>query len=81
MKATMSSDYQNATYSLWHIPTSTLLVTTTVATEVEHRIDMATASGIVMEELMLNVEQAGSLVGAQHVGAYMLTALHNHQVM
>jgi cytochrome c-type biogenesis protein CcmH/NrfF len=77
MKATMSCDCHNATFSLWHIPTSTLLVSTNVVTEVERRIDQATSSGIVVDELMLNVEQAGSLVGTQHLGSHMLIALHN----
>jgi hypothetical protein len=76
MKATMSCAGHNTTFSLWHIPTSTLLVSTNVATEVERRIDLATSSGIVMDELMLNVEQAGSLIGKQHLGSYMLTVLH-----
>ncbi len=76
MKATMSCDSHNATYYLWHIPTSTLLVSTNVATEVERRIDQATSSGIVVDELMLNVEQADSLVGTQHLGSHMLIALH-----
>jgi hypothetical protein len=77
MKATMSCASHNTTFTLWHIPTSTLLVSTNVATEVERRIDLATSSGIVMDELMLNVEQDGSLVGKQHLGPYMLIALHD----
>ena len=79
MKATMRCASHNPTFTLWHIPTSTLLVRTDVATEVEQRINLVTSTGVVMDELMLNVEQAGVLVGRQHLGSCMLVALHTHE--
>lgn len=76
MKATTRCASHNQTFTLWHIPTSTVLVKTDVATEVEQRIISATSTGIVMDELLLDVEQAGALVGQQHLGPCMLAALH-----
>ena len=72
----MGCDCHNQTFTLWHIPSSTLLVRTDVATEVEQRINLATSTGIVIDELMLSVEKTGSLVGKQHLGSGMLVALH-----
>jgi|GEM_PF-2783619 len=76
MNARTSDAHHQAIYSLWHIPTSTLLVETNVASEVERRIEMVTTHGIAMDELLLNVEQDGLLVGKQHMGSSMLVALH-----
>ena len=63
------------TFALWHIPSSTLLVTTTTPGEVVHRIESVVARGIAISELMLNVEHAGAAVVDQHLGSHMLTVL------
>lgn len=75
MKTPSSSD-TGLIFTLWHIPTSTMLVTTNVSHEVMNRIRSATFDGITMAELMLNVEQAGDVICEQHLGACMLKALH-----
>jgi hypothetical protein len=63
MEAMTSPTDNSATYSLWHIPTSTLLVMTNAVAEVMRRIELATTEGVFLAELMLNVDQDGSLVG------------------
>lgn len=75
MEAMTSPTDKSATYSLWHIPTSTLLVMTCAVAEVMRRIELAVAEGVFLGELMLNVDQDGSLVGKQHLGPCMLDAL------
>lgn len=64
-------------FTLWHIPTSTRLVSTNVSNEVMTRIRSVTYNGIVMAELMLDVEHVGDVIGEQHLGTCMLRALHN----
>lgn len=76
MEVMTSPTDSTATYSLWHIPTSTLLVTTHAADEVVRRINLATADGIILSELLLNVEHDGALVGKQHLGLRILDVLH-----
>jgi hypothetical protein len=62
-------------YSLWHLPSSTLLVTTVHAGEVGQRIEGALADGIPMDDLMLQVTRTGELIGRQHLGARIAEAL------
>lgn len=56
-------------YSLWHLPSSTLLLTTAHPDEVGRRVRHALADGIVIDDMMLQVVQTGELVGHQHLGA------------
>ena len=79
MEAMTSPTDNSATYSLWHIPTSTLLVMTNAVAEVMRRIELATTEGVFLAELMLNVDHDGSLVGKQHLGPCMLDALPLHE--
>jgi hypothetical protein len=72
---TTSGPSSGTTFALWHIPSSTLLVTTDTPGEVVRRIEAVLSDGIVLGELMLNVERCGSVVGDQHIGSQMLIAL------
>jgi hypothetical protein len=72
---TTSSSETGTTFALWHIPSSTLLVTTRMADEVVRRIESVVSDGVVLSELMLNVERGGAVMGDQHIGAQMLIAL------
>jgi len=76
MNAMTGCAHPHVIYSLWHIPTSTLLVSTDMAREVERRIELVTSRGLILDELMLHIEQAGSLIGKQHLGSCMMVALH-----
>lgn len=65
-------------FVLWHIPSSTLLVRTDTPIEVLQRIEAVTSNGLVLEELMLNVERDDSAIGTQHLGAGMLAVLQQY---
>lgn len=65
-------------FALWHIPSSTLLVRTDMPGEVLERIEVVTSSGLVLDELMLDVERDGALMGTQHLGAGMLAVLQRY---
>lgn len=62
-------------YSLWHLPSSTLLLATVHAGEVGQRVQGALADGIPVDDLMLEVTSTGELVGRQHLGARIADAL------
>lgn len=64
-------------YSLWHIPSSTLLVTSLCRHEVEDRVTRAVRDGILLDDLMLQITGEGELIGHQHLGARIPEALHN----
>jgi hypothetical protein len=66
----------NSVYSLWHIPSSTLLVTTLLRDEVVRRVRSALFNGWKMEELMLQVTGENELIGCQHLGTSIVEALH-----
>jgi hypothetical protein len=72
---TTSDSGADTMFALWHIPSSTLLVTTACVNEVRRRIEALVSDGVVLSELMLNVERCGAVVGDQHIGAQMLIAL------
>jgi hypothetical protein len=56
-------------YALWHIPSSTLLISSTERHEVESQIRSVLANGCQMEDLMLQVTGKEDLIGRQHLGA------------
>jgi hypothetical protein len=58
----------NRVYSLWHIPSSTLLVTTLLRDVVARRIESALTAGCLMDDLMLQITPEGELIGYQHLG-------------
>jgi hypothetical protein len=63
-------------YSLWHIPSSTLLVTSCLRDEVEHVVDGALNDGLPIEDLMLQVApHCDELLGQQYLGAGITDAL------
>lgn len=64
-------------YALWHIPSSTLLITTADREEAHRRLDRAVADGIAVEDLMLQVTDKGELIGRQHLGARIQDALRD----
>jgi hypothetical protein len=63
------------TYSLWHIPSSTLLVNTCAKCEVERKVQCALDAGCRMEDLMLQVKGRDELLGHQHLGPCIVEAL------
>ena len=64
-------------FALWHLPSSTLLVTTSVRGEVVRRIETVVAEGIALDDLMLNVEHGDDGKVDQLLGPRMLTALQD----
>jgi hypothetical protein len=54
---------------LWHIPSSTLLVTTILKDEVARRFSCALHEGCQMEDMMLQITGKDELIGCQHLGA------------
>lgn len=65
----------NSVYSLWHIPSSTLLVSTVCQDEVARRLRGVLFDGCQMEDLMLQITGADELIGCQHLGASIAEAL------
>jgi hypothetical protein len=65
----------NRVYSLWHIPSSTLLVTTLLRDVVARRIESALTAGFQMDDLMLQITPEGELIGHQHLGQSIAMAL------
>jgi hypothetical protein len=65
----------NRVYSLWHIPSSTLLVTTLLRDVVARRVECALTAGCLMDDLMLQITPEGALIGDQHLGQSIPTAL------
>jgi hypothetical protein len=64
-------------YSLWHIPSSTLLVTSCLRDEVEHIVDGVLNDGLPIEDLMLQIApDCGDLLGQQFLGTGITDALH-----
>ena len=76
METTSGAD-TGTRFALWHIPSSTLLVTTTAPSDVVRRIESVVAEGIRMTELMLNVEHGNTVMADQHLGTHMLRVLHD----
>ena len=69
----------NNVYSLWHLPSSTLLVTTDQREEVDQRVQLAMTDGIPLDDLMLQVTRTGELIGRQHLGARIADLLRELQ--
>lgn len=67
----------NFVYSLWHLPSSALLVTTFLRNEVEDWLTSAVHDGILLDDLMLQVTGEGELIGDQHIGERIFEALHD----
>lgn len=63
-------------YALWHIPSSTLLVTTSVQHDVECRVQRALSDGCKLADLMLQITGRDELIGHQHLGDHIAEALH-----
>lgn len=62
-------------YSLWHIPSSTLLVTTVLRDVVARRVECVLTAGCRMDDLMLQITPEGELIGHQHLGQSISMAL------
>jgi hypothetical protein len=62
-------------YSLWHIPSSTLLVASTLRDEVEQFVDRVLGDGCHIEDLMLQVVNDDELIGDQYLGPGINDAL------
>jgi hypothetical protein len=75
MDSTRNRTGWNAMYSLWHLPSSTLLVTTAQPDEVGRRVRHALADGIAIDDMMLQVVRPDELVGRQHLGARIAEVL------
>lgn len=63
-------------YSLWHIPSSTLLVSTGERHEVESRIQCVLSNGYAVDDLMLQVTGQDELLGHQHLGGAIGEVIH-----
>lgn len=68
MDAQRQHDRSPTNYSLWHIPSSTLLVLSAELGEVACQIRAALAHGCTLQEMMLEVTSEDDLIGEQHVG-------------
>lgn len=68
-------DHSSATYALWHIPSSSLLLSSTSRDAVALRLRLALADGVPLEDLMLQVTRPGSLVGRQFLGRHIAEAV------
>jgi hypothetical protein len=55
-------------YSLWHIPSSTLLIVSSRRDDVEQYVDGALCDGLPIEDMMLQVAQDDELLGQQYLG-------------
>lgn len=62
-------------YSLWHIPSSTLLVSTGALPEVRSQVQGALSGGCLLEDLMLQITGQDDLIGQQHLGSGISLAL------
>lgn len=68
-------DISPPNYSLWHIPSSTLLVLSAEVQDVACRIRAAIAHGCALKDMMLEVSGEGDLIGMQHVGPDIIAVL------
>lgn len=75
MDSTRNRTGWNTMYSLWHLPSSTLLATSIDPDEVGRRARHALANGIAIDDMMLQVVRSGELVGRQHLGARIADVL------
>lgn len=75
MDVAHSSTGWNRVYTLWHIPSSTLLLTTSLRDAVMQQVRCALGGGCQIDDLMLQVTGEGELIGMQHLGASIVDAL------
>jgi hypothetical protein len=69
MDTTSISTGWNRVFALWHIPSSTLMLTTPSQDEVVRHVRCAVVDGCQMDDLMLQITLKGELIGCQHLGA------------
>lgn len=75
MDTIATSPDHGPTYTLWHIPSSTLLLTSSSREAVLRGLLGALADGIALDDLMLQVTRPGSLVGRQYLGRHIAEAM------
>jgi hypothetical protein len=75
MDAPHLGDISPTHYSLWHIPSSSLLVLSAELRDVACRIRAALAHGCTLQDMLLEVTGEGDLIGVQHVGSDIATVL------
>lgn len=68
-------DFSEARWVLWHIPSSTRLISTERKHEVRQLVTNLLTDGIPICHLMLQVEHAGGVLGGQWTGEHVQTAL------
>lgn len=68
-------DHGGATYALWHIPSSSLLLTSSSRDAVARRLRLALDDGVALDDLMLQVTRPGSLLGRQFLGHHIAEAM------
>jgi hypothetical protein len=64
----------NDSYALWHIPSSTLLMTTVFRDEIARRVQRIITDGVAVEDLMLQITPKDELIGHQLLGAHIFEA-------
>lgn len=64
-----------ASYALWHIPSSSLLLTSSSRDAVARRLRLVLENGVALEDLMLQVTRPGSLLGVQFLGRHIAEAM------
>lgn len=62
-------------FSLWHIPSSTLLVSSMTVDEIERQIASFEHLGMRLDDMMLNVEEPDGVLPTQSLGANILPTL------
>ena len=55
-------------YSLWHIPSSTLLMVSSLRAEVERFVEGALGDGLEIDDMMLQFADDNELLGQQYLG-------------
>lgn len=67
------------TYTLWHIPSSTLLVMSGLREEISDCLRGAMGEGCSLADFMLQITGSGELVGRQVLGLQIMDAISNHR--
>lgn len=75
MDTPITSLDHGTTYALWHIPGSTLLLTSTSRDAVFRCLQTVLTDGISLDDLMLQVTRPGSLLGRQYLGQHITEAM------
>lgn len=74
MDARNATHRWNNSYALWHIPSSTLLVTTVFRDEIARRVERILTDGVAVEDLMLQITPKDELIGHQLLGTHIFEA-------